>query len=84
MSNPDFCAFCGSLGHKMVMLKEGMYFCKECNKFFEFEKKVFRCPKCNSPNIVDSEFPSPDGGMIFHCQGCRKMFSAKELMDEGK
>lgn len=81
MSNPDFCPFCGAMKHKILLLKDELYFCKECNRFFKFEKIVVRCPKCNSPNLVDSEFPSPDGEVIIQCRGCRKMYTAKEILD---
>jgi len=80
MTNPEFCPFCSAMHHKVVLLDENMYFCKECNKFYTLEHKKFRCPKCNSPNLVDSDFPSPDGNMVFHCRGCRKMHSAQDVL----
>lgn len=80
MKHPEFCPFCGAMKHKLMIINEPLFFCKECNKFFDFESKEFRCPKCNSPNLEDSDFPSPDGDIIIHCRGCRKMFTTKELI----
>lgn len=84
MTEVNFCPFCDSSQHKILTLKENMYFCKECNKFFNLEHIKLQCPKCNGVRIEDSDFPSPNGEVVFHCKSCKKMFSAKEFLEKNE
>jgi len=82
MDDIDFCPFCSAQGHKVVDLSNSLFFCKNCNKFFILTQKVFLCPKCSSKKIVDSEFPSPAGELVFQCDSCKKMYTAKEFLQK--
>jgi transposase-like protein len=75
----NFCPFCSASQHKLFNCADETYFCKECNKFFKANPVTYSCPKCNSKRIIDSDFPSPDGQVVFQCQSCKKMFSAKDF-----
>lgn len=79
----NFCPFCNASGHKIAAFPKDTLFCRECNRFFRLEPLSFRCPKCNSRKIVDSDFPSPDGQLVFHCQSCKKMVPAREFWGMG-
>lgn len=80
MEDINFCPFCNAPGHKVTLCPDKICFCRECNKFFRFEHIEFKCPKCGSSKIVDSDFPAPDGEIVFQCRKCMKMFSAKEFL----
>lgn len=80
MTEINFCPYCDASQHKIAAISEEKFFCKECNRFFKIQEKKMRCLKCSSTDIVDSEFPSPDGQMVFQCRKCKKMFSAKEFL----
>jgi ribosomal protein L37AE/L43A len=75
----NFCPFCSASQHKVFAIDSELSFCKECNRFFRFSPASYACPKCKSRKIIDSEFPSPDGQLVFQCQTCKKMFSGKEF-----
>ena len=81
MSEINFCPYCDAPSHKMLPYKEEMVFCKECNSLISIKKITLKCPKCDSEKIEDSDFPSPDGQIVLHCKSCKKMFSAKELLE---
>jgi DNA-directed RNA polymerase subunit M/transcription elongation factor TFIIS len=59
-----------------------MYFCRECNSFLSIKPIRLKCLKCDSEKIEDSDFPSPDGQIILQCKMCKKMFTAKELLEK--
>jgi len=80
----NFCPFCSAAQHKVWTYKEDSYFCKECNRFFDCRHNIFSCPKCSSKKIADSDYPSPDGQMVFQCQSCKKLFSAKDFFSKTK
>lgn len=82
MTEINFCPFCDAPQHKLAGIKEGMYFCKECNRFFKSSQVNFKCLKCSSTDIIDSEFPSPDGQLVFQCNKCKNMASAKEFLEK--
>lgn len=79
MTELNFCPYCDAPQHKVCLVKEDLYFCKECNRFFSLTEKKMKCLKCSSTDIVDSDFPSPDGQMVFQCSKCKKMASAKDF-----
>ncbi|MFH1510685.1 MAG: hypothetical protein ABIF10_03255 [Candidatus Woesearchaeota archaeon] len=79
----NFCPFCSAAQHKIAAVAEGLMFCRECNRFFKLEHVMLPCPKCNSKRIKDSEFPSPDGQLVFQCQSCKRMFPAKNFFNKG-
>jgi len=81
MPEINFCPFCDSPRHKLNSIKEDFYFCRECNTFFNLNESKLKCVKCPSTDIIDSEFPSPDGQLVFQCSKCKKMFSAKEILE---
>lgn len=80
----NFCPYCDAPSHKMLQYKEDMFFCRVCNKFFRLKNIKLLCPKCDSNKIEDSDFPSPDGQIVLQCKSCKKMFSAKDLLDKNK
>ena len=84
MPDVNFCPFCDSPRHKLNSIKEGFFFCRECNTFFKLNDVKLKCLKCSSTEIGDSEFPSPDGQLVFQCMKCKKMFSAKEFFSYNK
>lgn len=84
MDDINFCPFCDASNHKVTAVKGSLLFCKECNHFFQIENKKLKCLKCNSTNLVDSDFPGPDGSLVFQCRDCKKMFSTKELLSHNK
>ncbi|MFH0978844.1 MAG: hypothetical protein V1837_06100 [Candidatus Woesearchaeota archaeon] len=84
MDEINFCPFCSASQHKIFTVKEDQYFCKECNRFFKADHLFYNCPKCNSKKIVDSDFPSPDGQVVFQCQSCKKMLSAKDFFSKSQ
>jgi hypothetical protein len=75
----NFCPFCSAAQHKIVSCGGELMFCRECNKFFKCTQLSYQCPKCRSKKIVDSEFPSPDGQIVFQCQSCKRMFPARDF-----
>ncbi len=76
----SFCPYCSTVSHKVLNYNEDMYFCRECNTFFDLKHVLFNCPKCESTKIEDSDFPGPDGQIILQCRSCKKMFGTPELM----
>jgi len=80
----SFCPYCSAPSHKLLNYNEEMYFCRDCNVFFKLNQITLICPKCDSDRIEDSDFPSPDGQIILQCKSCKKMFSAKDLIEQNK
>ena len=80
MSEINFCPFCDAPQHKILYCKGDIFFCKECSKFFNLKEIDLKCPKCDSGEIVKSEFPSPSGEAVFQCSKCRKALSASKFL----
>ena len=84
MTELNFCPFCAAAQHKVASYEDKLFFCKECNKFFEFKHVELPCPKCGSKKIIDSDFPTPDGQLVIQCSVCKKMYAAKEFLTKNK
>ena len=85
MKELNFCPFCDAAQHKVILLeKQNLHFCKLCNTFFSLEESKYECFKCGSTRIEDSDFPSPDGQVVFQCKKCKKMFSATEFFEKNE
>jgi len=84
MSELNFCPYCDAPQQKVVTLNgdETFFFCKTCNRFFNLMEKKLKCIKCNSTKVEDSDFPTPDGQMVFQCMACKKMFSGSEFLQK--
>jgi hypothetical protein len=83
MEELNFCPYCDAAQHKVTyMPDQELYFCKTCNNFFRLKDIKFECFKCGSTKIEDSDFPSPDGEIVFQCKKCKKMFSASEFFEK--
>lgn len=80
----NFCPFCDAPSHKILLCKGDIFFCKECSKFFKLKDIILKCPKCDSENIVKSDFPSPNGEAAFQCSDCKKTLSATEFLKANK
>jgi ribosomal protein L37AE/L43A len=80
----NFCPYCDAPQHKIIIITEKIYFCKECDKFFRLEKLELKCLKCEFIGIKDADFPAADGSIIFQCTKCKKMFSSKEFLKKNK
>ena len=84
MSEINFCPFCDAPQHKILLCKGNIFFCKECSRFFELKEVELKCPKCDSRNIIKSDFPSPSGEAAFQCNDCKKTLSATEFLKANK
>lgn len=84
MSEINFCPFCDAPQHKILLCKGDIFFCKECSRFFKLKGIDLKCPKCDSGEIVKSEFPSPTGEAVFQCTKCKKTLSASEFLKVNK
>ena len=84
MAELSFCPYCSAAHFKLMLCKEGVFFCKECNRFFGFKELYLKCPKCDSTTVRKSDFPSPTGEAVFQCNGCKKNFSSSELFKYNK
>lgn len=84
MSEINFCPFCDAPQHKILLCKGNIFFCKECSRFFELKEVGLKCPKCDSKNIVKSDFPSPSGEAAFQCNNCKKTLSASDFLKANK
>lgn len=80
----NFCPYCDAPQHKLALFKEGIFFCKECNRFFTLDIVEFSCWKCGSKRFRDSGYPSPDGQMVLQCKSCKKMFSQSEFFKKNE
>lgn len=84
MSEINFCPFCDSPQHKILLCKSDIFFCKECSRFFKLKELELKCPKCDSKSVVKSDFPSPVGEAVFQCNSCKKTLSASEFLKANK
>ena len=84
MQEINFCPFCDAPQHKILLCKSEIFFCKECSKFFKLKEINLKCPKCDSGNIVKSDFPSSTGEAVFQCNNCKKALSATEFLKANK
>jgi Zn finger protein HypA/HybF involved in hydrogenase expression len=84
MDDLNFCPFCSAAQHKILICKEDLFFCKDCNKFFNLAELKLKCPKCNGEKFTKGDFPSPSGEVVFQCKDCKKMFSATEFFTFNK
>jgi hypothetical protein len=75
------CPFCDAAQHKIIACYESTFFYKECSSFFDIKQKHFQCQKCKNFDIIDSDFPSPSGELVFQCNKCKKMYGAKEFFE---
>jgi len=84
MSEINFCPFCDAASHKIMLCMGNLFFCKECSVFFELKEIGLKCPKCESRNIVKSDFPAASGEAAFQCKDCKKTLSAGEFLKANK
>lgn len=84
MPELNFCPFCDAPRHKVAIIKDDLYFCKECNHFFNIKERHFQCFKCNSQRWEDSDFPTPDGEMVIQCRKCKKMYSVTDFLQKNE
>jgi len=84
MSELNFCPFCDAPQHKIVLIKEPLFYCKECSNFFKLEHFEMKCPKCEAKEIAKSDFPSPSGEAVFQCRKCKKALPASEILKYNK
>jgi len=84
MTEINFCPYCDAPQHKILYCDKEIFFCKECSKFFKFKDVELKCPKCDSIKIGKSDFPSPKGETVFHCNDCKKALSASEFLKANK
>ena len=80
----SFCPYCSAPSHKMLNHEGDMFFCRDCNTFFKLSQIKLICSKCDSDKIEDSDFPGADGQIVLQCKHCKKMFSAKDLIEQNK
>ena len=83
MPEINFCPFCEAPQHKLLLCKESIFFCKQCNRFFKFRDLDLKCERCNG-ELRKSDFDSPSGGTVFMCSKCKKTYSVKELLEDIK
>ena len=84
MSEVNFCPFCDAPQHKILYCKGDIFFCKLCSKFFKLKEVSLKCQKCDSNQIVKSDYPSPTGEAVFQCNVCKKALSATEFLKSNK
>jgi len=84
MSEINFCPFCDASDFKLILCNKDLFFCKECNKFFNLEELKLKCCKCDKTNIRKSDFPSPSGEVVFQCNDCKRNFSSSEFLKYNK
>jgi transposase-like protein len=84
MDEMNFCPFCNAAQHKILLCKNNVFFCRDCNHFFRLEEFKLKCPKCSNDKFSKGDFPSASGEVVFQCRSCRKMFSASEFFSFNK
>jgi len=84
MAEINFCPFCSAPEHKLIVINDKYNICKECNRFFLLNQILLKCPKCDKTEIINSDFPSPQGELILQCRSCKKMAAAKEFLKYNK
>ncbi len=60
------------------------HYCKDCSHFFSVREIELKCPRCDKKRLSISDFPMPDGSIVFQCAGCKKMFSLKDVCEHNK
>ena len=83
MAEMSFCPYCDAAQHKLLLCKEDVFFCKQCNRFFMFKDINLKCNRCEG-ELRKSDFDSPSGGAVFLCSKCKKTSSIKELLEDMK
>ena len=81
MTDLNFCPFCDAPQHKIMACKEGVFFCKDCNRFFRFEELMVKCSRCKG-DLRKADFPSPSGGALFLCVKCKRTHLIDELLEQ--
>ena len=79
----NFCPFCSAGSNKMIIF-DNLLYCKDCNRFFKSEEEELHCHICKKGRIIVSDFPMPNGEILFQCNSCKKMFSAKEYFSKNE
>lgn len=79
MEDINFCPFCDSPRHKLLLLDGNLIFCRHCRKFFRLSEVYFKCWKCDSKKFQCSEYSSPDGQVVFQCLLCKKLFTKNDF-----
>jgi len=74
----NFCCYCGAMSNKILTFSDKSY-CKSCDRFFQLKTDKVKCPKCFKGNMKISDFPMPDGAVVFHCNSCKRMCSLEEI-----
>jgi len=83
MGEVNFCPFCDAPQHKLMLCKENLFFCKECNEFFKLEELSIKCQRCKG-QLRKSDFSSPTGGAVFFCIKCKRTYPTQEILEEVK
>ncbi|MCK5283059.1 MAG: hypothetical protein KAK00_06625 [Nanoarchaeota archaeon] len=83
MTEINFCPYCDAPQHKLMLCKEGIFFCKECSKFFRFEDIGIKCERCKG-DLRKSDFVSPSGGAVFFCTKCKRTCTVNEILEQIK
>ncbi len=83
MAEINFCPYCDASQHKLMLCKEGIFFCKECDRFFKFEAIDLKCPRCKGA-IRKSDFSSLKGEAVFLCTKCKRTCNVNEILEEIK
>ena len=81
MGEINFCPFCEAAQHKLMLCKEDVFFCKECNRFFRFESLDIKCPRCKG-DVRKADFPSSKGEALFLCVKCKRTCPASEILEK--
>jgi hypothetical protein len=79
MAEINFCPFCEAPQHKLLLCKEGVFFCKVCNRFFKFSGLDIKCERCKA-ELRKSDFDSPKGGAVFFCVKCKRTYTPPEIL----
>ena len=83
MAEINCCPYCEAGQHKLMLCKNDIFFCKQCNRFFRFQELDINCPRCKG-KISKSDFPSPSGEAVFFCNKCKRTYPGKELLEDIK
>jgi uncharacterized protein YbaR (Trm112 family) len=80
MPEMNFCPFCDAPQHKLMLCKDNIFYCKQCNRFFKFEDLDIHCPRCKG-SIQKSDFSSPSGAAVFLCMKCKRTYPVSEILE---
>lgn len=83
MADLNFCPYCEAPSHKLMLCKDGVFFCKLCSRFFKFAPLDIKCDRCKG-DLKKSDFDSPQGGAVFFCVKCKRTFPASEIVSKIK